>query len=245
MPRIKIKSIVLFAFVIPLLFTNTANIFANAFVSAVVIPPRQGHLQPGVLKSGKFSPLLNNIQPALQGGGPTLDRHQLLVMQDLIKYTAKLTNGRGNNVTGVYVKDVLAYPVTQQPSGSAAYVSSKRDVLTQFSSPKRYGTVGILAHNYLAGVSFYDLSRGQDIYVLYGDGTMAQYVVTDIRSFQALDPHSPYSDFVDLDTDTRHTAKSVFYQVYGNKDKLVLQTCIEMQGNGSWGRMFVIAEQIY
>lgn len=164
---------------------------------------------------------------------------------ELMQFASSLEAGTGSQVAGIFVDEVMAYPVVQQPSGSAAYVSADEGVLTQFSLPTQYGTVGILAHNFLAGVSFFDLAPDQDVYVVYGDGSTIRYVIKEVRQYQALQPNSPYSNFVDLDTNASYSSTDLFYDVYGNQGNLVLQTCIAAEGIDSWGRLFVIAERVY
>lgn len=185
------------------------------------------------------------VQPVDLGvSEQVVDQAVDLAAVELMRFASSLQAGSNSQVTGVFVSDVMAYSVVQQPSGSAGYVSAQADVVTQFSTAAQFGTVGILAHNFLAGISFFDLSAGEDVYVVYGDGSTAHYVITDIRQFQALQPNSPYSKFIDLETNTTYSSTDVFYEVYGNGGNLVLQTCIAANGIDSWGRLFVIAEKI-
>ena len=185
------------------------------------------------------------VQPVELGvNEQVVDQAVDLAAAELMQFAAGLKKGSGSQVTGVFVDDVMAYQVVQQPSGSAGYVSTDSDVVTQFSTAAKFGTVGILAHNFLAGISFFDLTPDEDVYVVYGDGSTAHYVIKDIRRFQALQPNSPYSSFVDLDTNVSYSSTNVFYEVYGNSGNLVLQTCIAADGIDSWGRLFVIAEKI-
>jgi hypothetical protein len=66
--------------------------------------------------------------------------------------------------------------------------------------------------------------------------------VQEIRHLQAINPTSPTTSFLDLDNDNlKLTAKQVFMQTYGIKDRLVLQTCIAKDKELSWGRLFIIA----
>lgn len=60
--------------------------------------------------------------------------------------------------------------------------------------------------------------------------------------YQALDPENPYSDFIDADQPgAQLTSGDLFKQVYTDQDRVVFQTCIDKNGNASWGRLFVIA----
>jgi hypothetical protein len=75
-----------------------------------------------------------------------------------------------------------------------------------------------------------------------GDGAIRRYVVTNIRRFQALNPSSLYSNFVDLENGgAQLSSTDLFNQVYAGGNKVVFQTCIYGNGNWSWGRLFVTA----
>lgn len=75
---------------------------------------------------------------------------------------------------------------------------------------------------------------------------MDYYRVTAAESYQALVPNSPYSDFVNLDDPTGKviTSSELFKHVYARPDTLVFQTCINANGDPSWGRLFVTAEKV-
>jgi hypothetical protein len=140
---------------------------------------------------------------------------------------------------------VFDYPVVQQPSGEPGYVSAREGRVTQFGLATRYGSEGFLAHNTLAGSSFFDVEMGDTIAVSYADGTMRSYQVTQIRHLQATRPNSPTSNFVDLENKNAGlTAVQLFYQTYGVEDTLILQTCIANGSVLSWGRLFIIAEPV-
>jgi hypothetical protein len=148
----------------------------------------------------------------------------------------------GNQIVGLYTAS-FAYPVLQQPKGSPAFVSTEPDKVTQFALASQYGSTGILAHNHLAGAAFSELSTGETITLVYGDGHVQNYKVKAIERFQALTPTSPTSNFLSLDqTPVRYTASGLFDQIYNIPQRLVLQTCIKSNGNPSWGRLFIIAE---
>ncbi len=104
-----------------------------------------------------------------------------------------------------------------------------------------YGSLGFLAHNYLAGKVFNELEVGNLIQVIHGDGHSTPYEVRIIRRFQAIEPLNPYSNFIDVESGSHLTATELFFQTYGVPGQLILQTCIAADGNDSWGRLFVIA----
>jgi hypothetical protein len=60
--------------------------------------------------------------------------------------------------------------------------------------------------------------------------------------YQATDPSSVFSNFIDLDTGQRLSAGDLFAKMYEGTKHVTLQTCITERGNSTWGRLFVIAE---
>jgi hypothetical protein len=167
--------------------------------------------------------------------------------------TAALADGNTDNpspkpqnqqVTGVYVKNQFTLPVLQQPSSNAGFVSPTDDTVTQFALAAQYGNIGLLAHNHLAGSAFFSLTPGERVYVFYGSRHIDTYVITEVLQYQALDPNSPYSDFMDLSTGDILTANDLFHRVYMGNPHMTFQTCIAKDGNASWGRLFVIAELV-
>lgn len=163
--------------------------------------------------------------------------------ESLQEFIAVVKNGQSNQVVGIYIPGVLALPVGQQPINNAGFVTRNPGETTQFAMASKYGTVGILAHNDLAGKTFYDIQLDQYAIVVYGDGRLEYYVISDIQQYQALSPTSTFSDFVNLDGSNEHlTAGELFTRIYTPGNRLVLQTCLEAEGNASWGRTFFIAE---
>jgi len=148
------------------------------------------------------------------------------------------------DVSGVYLGDDRYLRVVQQPGGQPEYVSGISGVATSFQLASRYGTIGLIAHNYLGGRFFLDVKEGDDVHVLDGNGRSRRYKVTSIRQFQALEPRSPRSRFIDLETHETQTASEVFKEIYTGEHHLVLQTCIAAHGDESWGRLFIIAELV-
>ncbi len=136
----------------------------------------------------------------------------------------------------------MAAAVVDQPVGQPGYITLRPDAVTRFALASRYGSLGLLAHNTLAGARFFKLRIGQPLVVVYGDGRVERYRVTALRRFRALQPNSPYSTFEDLDAPVRlWTARELFYEIYAHEGRLVLQTCIAAEGRETWGRLFVIA----
>ena len=142
----------------------------------------------------------------------------------------------------MFVPGVLAYKVVAQPAGQPGFVSLKDGVLTQFGMAWRYHTIGLLAHNDHAGESFFFLREGMLVALVYRDGRVAYYRVGEVKHMRALSPNSPTSSFLDLDHPGKKlTVLEVFKRIYAPGQRLVFQTCIEAEGNLSWGRLFVTA----
>lgn len=157
-------------------------------------------------------------------------------------FVSQVKNGQSDQLRGVYIPGILAAPVVQQPAGKDEFVSPRQNILTQFGLASEFGSTGLLAHNNLAGASFSQLETDQKIYLIYGDGQIKTFVVTKILRYQALEPNSTSSKFIDLNTQDSLRAAEVFSKVYNRQGKVVFQTCISAGDEPSWGRLFVVAE---
>ena len=156
-------------------------------------------------------------------------------------FSRSVQNRQAGVLRGVYVPEVLALPVVQQPHDRPYYVSNRNGVATQFALASQYGNTGLLSHNTLSGRFFSKLSIGQEVRLVYGNGSVEYFVIKQVLRFQALDPESVSSTFRNLDRNETLSAGEIFNRVYGGESRLVFQTCIEAQGNASWGRLFVVA----
>ncbi len=161
----------------------------------------------------------------------------------LIHYAAAHA-GDQDGVIGVVAAGDFSFPVVQQDGEGSVTVNAARNTVTQFGMAASLGNIGLLAHNYLAGRSFFDLKVGQRVYLVYGTGMVEAFTVSKILRYQALTPRSPYSEFREADGDTVITAEEMFYIAYGGSFHVTFQTCIAQDGDNSWGRLFVIAEPV-
>ncbi len=143
----------------------------------------------------------------------------------------------------VFFGDNRYLRIVQQPRGKPEYVSTQKDALTSFQLASRFGSLGLLAHNFQAGKYFTELHLGDTLQLMDGSGNSQPFTVRQIKRFQALLPHSARSRFVDLETLERLGAAEVFKQVYkGDGNRVVLQTCIAEGNEKEWGRLFIICE---
>jgi hypothetical protein len=140
---------------------------------------------------------------------------------------------------------VFSFAVVQQPAGQPGFVSTETQKVTEFGLASKYGSQGFLAHNNLAGAKFSSVEVGDVITLSYTDGTTDNFQVTQLRRLQAVSPNSPTSRFLDLDNNNASlSAVDLFYETYGVKDVLVMQTCIANGAELSWGRLFIVATPV-
>ncbi len=163
-------------------------------------------------------------------------------LPNYFSFVESVQNGQAGILRGVYVPDAFALPIVQQPVGHPGFVSINDGEITQFGMAAEVGNIGLLAHNYLSGEEFANLAPGQEVRLIYGDGTVEYFLVEQVLQYQALQPYSPYSEFRDLETQITITAEELFRQVYRGERHVTFQTCIEAEGNSSWGRLFIVAK---
>lgn len=147
-------------------------------------------------------------------------------------------------ISGVYLGQNRFLRVVNQPNKKPEFVSEISGVATNFQLATRYGNIGLIAHNYLGGRHFCNLKVGDRVYVMDGYQQRRCYQVTSIQQFQALNPRSSRSNFIDLDTRQLFSVNEVFKRIYTGNHHLILQTCIEKGNIKEWGRLFVIAEPV-
>jgi hypothetical protein len=163
-------------------------------------------------------------------------------LPDLTNFSSTIQNGDSKDLRGAYLDGLFALPILQQPISNPGYVSTVDNTLTQFDMVSQYGNVGLLAHNYLSGQYFSKLMLGMRMELVYGDGHIEIYQVSQVYRYQAVTPNNDTSGFIDLDTHATLTAGELFTKVYTGTRHVTFQTCISQGGNTSWGRLFVIAE---
>ena len=156
-------------------------------------------------------------------------------------FVVAVTNGQAKVVRGVYVPEILALPVLQQPEDDPGSVFQVDGVATQFRSAARNNVIGLLAHNYLAGASFSNLKIGQDVRIVYGNGRVNYFKINRLARFRAVLPGSQDESYVDLSSNISYTAQDIFTMFYDGDAHVTFQTCIGQGDNSSWGRLFVVA----
>jgi hypothetical protein len=135
--------------------------------------------------------------------------------------------------------------IAGQPGGSIGYVSNMPGVVTNFQQAEKLGSTGLIAHNYLSGEEFFGLEVGDRI-MISDERTdeIIEYQVIDVEQYQALQTTSIHSKFKNLENDEIISAHQLSQAIYGQAGHLILQTCIENEGDLEWGRLFVIAAPV-
>lgn len=172
--------------------------------------------------------------PLVMLGAPTAGAPALPALD---AFTDQIRDG-ADQVRGVYAPGRFALLVVQQPAGDPGYVSPAPGVATQFQLPAE--VTGLLAHNYLAGVLFFDLAPGDEVVLVQGTGVQRRYRVDQVRRYQVL----PDRRYLDLDTGEQLAEIELYHLVYTGGDQVTFQTCIAQGVNATWGLLFVIAQRI-
>src|SRR3990170_3155238 len=100
------------------------------------------------------------------GGNPSglPDKGELPRLSEFVR---EIQNGDGALLVGVYVPGLMAYPVAQQPASQPGFVLNQAGYVTQFRLAAQYNTIGLLAHNDLAGMEFFQLQGSQEVILVY------------------------------------------------------------------------------
>jgi len=162
----------------------------------------------------------------------------------LAVFIHKVSDGQGNLVRGLYVAGVMALRVVQQPPGDPGFISAEDGTATLFQTASLYGVTGLLAHNFLSGRDFFRLRTGQALKLIFGDGRVQRYRVSQIDDFQRLSITDMRSNFLELKSGLEETTNQVFADFYQGQPHLTLQTCIERNGEWSWGVRFIKADPV-
>ena len=78
-------------------------------------------------------------------------------LPDFPDFSTSVQNGESGVLRGVYVPNILALPVIQQPANQPYYVSNQNNEITQFLIASEYENIGLLAHIHLSGNSSLNL----------------------------------------------------------------------------------------
>ena len=166
---------------------------------------------------------------------------------DFKAFLESVNNGDASEITGVFVPGILEASVVQQPIGDTGYVANEDGMVTQFQLAERYGVIGLLGHVDRMGEYFHLLDTGDLVILVMGDGLLKLYRVVDKNEYQKLTPGSNWSNYRHTTTNEHFTTYQVFHNYYQTEKEtfpVTLQTCIDKNGNKTWGLIFISAEPI-
>ena len=165
------------------------------FVLQVSIPHRE--FIPVSSGSGGINP--DTVSPLFLADPVTFDNVQENLQTEtesdnkkaINDFISTVADGTSGIIRGIYAENNFALQIIQQPSDQSGFVSKIEGEVTQFSMATKYGVTGLLAHNYLSGRHFFKLGKGDVIQLVYGDGNLVDYQISEIQRYQALQPDSP------------------------------------------------------
>jgi hypothetical protein len=199
---------------------------------------RAVEIQPGSSRQPENTSQATSAQdPAAATGVDNLPTREAFIHQ--------VWDGQAGSLRGLYVPGLLALRVVQQPDGLIDFISYDEGSATEYQSPRLFGVIGLLAHNFLSGRFFLQILPGQNATLIYGDGQTAEYQVTEIRDYERLTEQDMHSDFRDLETGQIISADQVFRTHYKGAGRLTLQTCLENDGNWNWGIRMITALPVH
>ena len=159
-------------------------------------------------------------------------------------FISSVINGKKRELVGLWLPNLTGLTVENQPPGQPGYVSEAPLTATRFQLADYFGSIGLLAHAHFAGSTLQQLEPGEIVSIIYGDGSVMDYQIVEIRKYQAVDPDDEHTAFFSITSeDEQLSQEALFYEIYSQPDRLVLQTCIMQNNDNRWGRKFIISEK--
>lgn len=147
--------------------------------------------------------------------------------------TVKSSAAKNMTVTSVVVPGKFSYAVSR-PSNSVPSSG-----VGQYAQALKKKAIGLLAHNFAAGASFFTLTAGDEVIITFSNGTSKTYVVYNVMSYEATKAGDFSKPFINA-RGKIVSAKQVFNKAY-KSGTVTFQTCIARNGHASWGVIFVQA----
>ena len=183
----------------------------------VWISPRTEDLAAFMSSSGEA---LQEVQRAA-GSQPSLEKFRRSVM-----------NGHTDQLTGIWVEDVLAFRVQQ---GLTSYAPAAKDTLSFYNWAWMNGVVGLLIHNYLGGTQLYKLNPGVRIAAIYGNGGVDWYLSRGGTWYESRTSPSggfagPFRIWSCEDCAFDVSSRDLHNRHYAGNHHLAFQTCVYAEG---------------
>lgn len=150
------------------------------------------------------------------------------------QFVRSIEDGTSGKVRGVYVPNEFAFPVSQGWADNPR----QNDAGVVFQIPGADKATFLIAHDGLAGTYFYELKVGDEVRIVFGDGTWHSYYVSDIERYQV----TAANDFVAVNDPSVELNMDQMGTRYLNTDLVIFYTCLPNGFNPSWGRLLVSAK---
>lgn len=144
----------------------------------------------------------------------------------------------GRDVACIYSEGVLALHIKM---GDGKDIPYKEGTAQIWSDAWREGEViGILAHDNFEGQKFFKLYEGRVISLIWPDGTVEKYVISEKTRWRYEDEKKFFSPWEGGDKISSQDLARLYYLGGANFNKMVLQTCIDT----NVGVLFVVAYRL-
>jgi hypothetical protein len=159
----------------------------------------------------------------------------------LNEFRRSVTNGKSDQLTGIWVEGILAFRVL---SGTSNVAPSVRDTASIYDWADRHGVTGLLIHNYLGGTQIYQLNPGVKIAGIYGNGSIDWYVSRGGKWYETMTKSStgiagPFRNWACTDCKFNLRVRDIHRRHYTGSHHLAFQTSVEV--GGRFGVMIVDA----
>jgi hypothetical protein len=153
-------------------------------------------------------------------------------LTSLEAFRRSVMNGRSDQLTGIWVEDVLAFRVQPGPTSHAPVV---KDTFSIYKWAWKHGVVGLLIHDYRGGTQLYQLNPGVRIAAIYGNGGVDWYVSRggawyESRSGSFSGFAGPFRIWSCADCDFDVSVRELQYRHYAGNHRLAFQTCVTAEG---------------
>ena len=147
-------------------------------------------------------------------------------------FRRSVMNGRADQLTGIWVEDVLAFRVQ---SGLTSHAPAVKDTFSIYNWAWQHGVVGLLIHNYRGGTQLYKLNPGVRIAAIYGNGGADWYVSRGGTWYESNSGSSggfsgPFRIWSCEDCDFDASVRELHERHYAGNHRLAFQTCVYAEG---------------
>ena len=153
-------------------------------------------------------------------------------LPSLEAFRRSVMNGRPDQLTGIWVEDVLSFRVQQ---GLTNHAPEPKDTLSIYNWAWKHGVVGLLIHDYRGGTQLYQLNPGVKIAAIFGNGGVEWYLSrggtwSESRSGSSGGFAGPFRIWSCDGCDFDVSARELHDRHYAGLPHLAFQTCVTAEG---------------